>query len=96
LQFSDVELLAIIPNKIKHQMAKKIVESFLKGRILVKIKINKNLMSMFLVEFSLFFNVKKAYDFGSYKGFCENSPNSPDFKNIYILQLIPASHILCA
>jgi len=48
-------------------MAKKIVESFLKGRILVKIKFKKNnLMSMFLVEFSLFFNVKKANDFGTY------------------------------
>jgi hypothetical protein len=41
LQFSDVELMAIIPNKIMHQMAKKIVESFLKGRILVKIKFKK-------------------------------------------------------
>jgi hypothetical protein len=79
LQFSDVELLATIPNKIKHRMAKKIVESFLKGKILVKIKLKKSLMSIFLVEFSLFFNVKKAYDFGTYKGFCENSPNSPDF-----------------
>ncbi len=79
MQFSDVKLLAIIPNKIKHQMAKKIIVSFLKGSILVKIKLKKNRMSMILVEFSLFFNVKMAYDFGTYKGFCENSPNSPDF-----------------
>jgi len=79
LQFSDVKLLAIIPNKIKHRMAKKIIENFLKGRILLKIKFLKNRMSMFLVEFSLFFNLKMAYDFGTYKGFCENSPNSPDF-----------------
>jgi hypothetical protein len=85
LLFSDVKLLAIIPKKIKHQIAKKIVESFLKGKILVKIIIKKNLTSMFLVEFSLFFNVKKAYDFGTYKGFCENSPNSPDFLKLIIL-----------
>ncbi len=60
-------------------MAKKIIENFLKGRILLKIKFLKNRMSMFLVEFSLFFNLKMAYDFGTYKGYCENSPNSPDF-----------------